>query len=99
MKVQIALATAIGAIGLLTERVVFRRLAGVSNDYSLIATFAILLLAEGAAKLVFGQDIYTVYPPPVLDGIADIGIPVTYYSFFVIGCGLAVFALLELGLN
>ncbi len=44
----LAAAAVIGAIGLVTDRVVLRRLEGVSNDYSLIATFAILLLAEGA---------------------------------------------------
>ncbi len=99
LSASLAAALVIGAIGLVTDRIVLRRLAGVSNDYSLIATFAILLLTEGAAKLIFGQDIYTVYPPPALDRIADIGIPVTYYSFFIIGCGVAVFALLELGLN
>jgi len=95
----LAAALVIGLIGLATDRLVLRRLAGVSNDYSLIATFAILLLAEGAAKLIFGQDIYTVYPPPELDRIANLGIPLTYYSFFVVACGIAVFLLLEFGLN
>jgi branched-subunit amino acid ABC-type transport system permease component len=99
LSAALAAALVIGAIGLITDRIVLRRLAGVSNDYSLIATFAILLLTEGAAKLIFGQDIYTVYPPPALDRIADIGIPVTYYSFFIVGCGVAVLMLLELGLN
>lgn len=99
LAASLAAAAIIGLIGLAVDRIVLRRLAGVSNDYSLIATFAILLLTEGAAKLIFGQDIYTVYPPPALDRIADIGIPVTYYSFFIVGCGVTVFALLELGLN
>jgi branched-subunit amino acid ABC-type transport system permease component len=95
----LAAAAIIGAVGLVTERVVLRRLAGVANDYTLIATFAILLLAEGAAKLIFGTDVYTVYPPPGLDRIADVGIPVTLYSFFIIACGVAVFLLLEIGLD
>jgi len=89
----------IGAIGLVMDRIVLRRLAGVSNDHSLIATFAILLLADGAAKLIFGQNIFTVYPPPVLDRIADIGIPVSYYSLFIVLCGIVVFLLLEFFLN
>lgn len=92
-------AIVIGIIGLIVDRVVLRRLAGVANDYTLIATFAILLLTEGAAKLIFGQDFYTVFPPPVLDQIFNIGIPVTYYSFFIIACGIIVFVLLEWGLN
>lgn len=92
-------AIVIGIIGLIVDRVVLRRLAGVANDYTLIATFAILLLTEGAAKLIFGQDFYTVFPPPILDQIVNIGIPVTYYSFFIIACGIIVFVLLEWGLN
>ena len=63
---SLAAALVIGLIGLIADRIVLRRLSRVSNDYSLIATFAILLLTEGAAKLIFGQDIYTVYPPPAL---------------------------------
>lgn len=92
-------AIVIGIVGLIVDRVVLRRLAGVANDYTLIATFAILLLTEGAAKLIFGQDFYTVFPPPALDKIVNIGIPVTYYSFFIIACGIIVFVLLEWGLN
>jgi len=90
---------AIGLVGLVTDRIVLRRLAGVSGEYSLIATFAILLLAEGATKLVFGQGLYTVYPPPGLDRIADVGIPVTYYSVFIVGCGVVVFLWLEFSLH
>jgi branched-subunit amino acid ABC-type transport system permease component len=99
LAAALAAALVIGAIGLLVDRLVLRRLAGVSSEYSLIATFAILLLADGAAKLIFGQDIHTVYPPPALDRIADIGIPVTYYSFFIIACGILVLVVLETSLN
>ena len=92
-------AIVVGALGLMTDALVLRRLAGVSNDYTLIATFAILLLCDGATKLVFGQDIHTVYPPPLLDKTVDLGIVVTYYSLFIILCGLVAFAVLEFSLN
>ena len=92
-------ALAVGAMGIVTDTVVLRRLSGVANDYTLIATFAILLLCDGATKMVFGQDIYAVYPPPELDQALDLGIVVTYYSLFIVACGIAVFVLLELGLN
>lgn len=92
-------ALAVGAMGVMTDTVVLRRLAGVANDYTLIATFAILLLVDGATKMIFGQDIYAVYPPPILDQTLDIGIILTYYSLFIVGCGIAVFVLLEVGLN
>ena len=92
-------ALAIGVIGLMTDTIVLRRLAGVANDYTLIATFAILLLCDGATRIVFGQDIYTVYPPPALDNVVDLGIIVSYYSMFIVVCGVVVFLLLDFSLN
>jgi branched-subunit amino acid ABC-type transport system permease component len=92
-------ALAVGAMGIATDTLVLRRLSGVANDYTLIATFAILLLCDGATKMVFGQDIYAVYPPAVLDQTMDVGILLTYYSVFIVACGIIVFVLLELGLN
>lgn len=92
-------ALVIGAIGLATDMIVLRRLANVANDYTLIATFAILLLCDGFTKMIFGQDIHAVYPPPLLDRTFDIGIILTYYSLFIVACGVIVFLLLELGLN
>lgn len=92
-------AVLVGAMGILTDVVVLRRLAGVANDYTLIAMFAILLLCEGVTKMVFGQDIYAVYPPPELDQTFDVGIILSYYSLFVIVCGIVIFLVLEIGLN
>jgi branched-chain amino acid transport system permease protein len=92
-------ALAIGVIGLMTDTIVLRRLAGVANDYTLIATFAILLLCDGATRIVFGQDIYTVYPPPALDNVVDLGIIVSYYSMFIVACGVVVFLILDFSLN
>ncbi|MET0606462.1 MAG: branched-chain amino acid ABC transporter permease [Beijerinckiaceae bacterium] len=99
MFAALVAAMAMGALGILTDAVVLRRLDGVPRDYTLIATFAILLLCDGAAKIVFGQDIYTVYPPPVLDQTLNVGIVVSYYSLFIVLCGIVLFLLLDFGLN
>jgi branched-subunit amino acid ABC-type transport system permease component len=71
----------------------------VPTEYTLIATFAIMLICNGAARMIFGQDVYTVYPPPLLDGLVKLGLPLSIYSLFIIACGIVVFVFLEFGLN
>lgn len=92
-------ALAVGAMGVVSDLVVFRRLAGVPTEYTLIAAFSIMLLANGGTRMVFGQDIHAIYPPEALGGMLDIGIPVSVYSVFVICAGLLTFVALEVGLN
>lgn len=92
-------AVAVGMLGVVTDSVVFRRLASVPTEYTLIATFAIMLICNGAARMIFGQDVYTVYPPPSLDRLVDVGLPLSIYSLFIIACGIVVFVFLEFGLN
>lgn len=92
-------AVAVGLLGVVTDSVVFRRLASVPTEYTLIATFAIMLICNGAARMIFGQDVYTVYPPPSLDRLVDVGLPLSIYSLFIIACGIVVFVFLEFGLN
>ncbi|MBZ6078475.1 branched-chain amino acid ABC transporter permease [Microvirga puerhi] len=89
----------VGSIGVLADLTIFRRLAGVPADYTLMAAFGIMLFCTGSTRIVFGQGIHAIYPPAILGGIADIGIPISYYGLFIIACGLAVFLMLEIGLN
>ena len=89
----------VGALGIATDFVVFRRLAGVPTEYTLIATFAIMLICNGGTRMVFGQDIHTVYPPAALGGLLDFGVPVSTYSIFIVAAALALFLFLEFGLN
>lgn len=87
----------VGVAGLATDIVVFRRLRNADYHYTLIATFALLLLVTGAVKLIWGLDFHLVRPPAILDNTWFVGgvfIPV--YSVFVIVAGVAVFILLEL---
>ena len=90
---------AVGAMGVASDLVVFRRLAGVPAEYTLIAAFAIMLMATGGARIAFGQDMHAIYPPRALGGMIDVGIPISVYSLFVIIAGLLTFFGLEVGLN
>ena len=47
---------AVGIIGLATDFIVFRRLRSADYHYTLIATFALLLLVTGFVKLIWGLD-------------------------------------------
>jgi branched-chain amino acid transport system permease protein len=90
----------VGVLGLLTDTVVFRRLRGVDQHYTLIATFALLLVVSGLVKLVFGLDFRSVRPPPGLDTSLSMGsLFVPLYSLFVIGAGIVVFVLLDLAMH
>lgn len=92
-------ALVVGAMGVVSDLAVFRRLAGVPTEYTLIAAFSIMLLASGGAELIFGQGIHAIYPPEALGGMIQLGIPVSVYSLFIIGAGVVTFFLLEVGLN
>ena len=92
-------AALIGSIGVLADLTVFRRLAGVPAEYTLMAAFGILLLCNGLTKIAFGQAVHAIYPPPSLSGFIDAGIPISVYGLFIIGAGIVVFLALEIGLN
>lgn len=94
-----SLAAGIGValLGIVVERVVLRRLRDVDEAYMLIATFAVLLLCEGAVKLVFGLTYRSMMPPDPLGGALMIGpVLVPSYAAFVIAAGAAIFLLLEI---
>lgn len=89
----------IGGIGALADLAIFRRLAGVPAEYTLMAAFGILLLCNGLTKITFGQAVHAIYPPAAIGGFIDVGIPIQVYDLFIIAAGLIVFILLEIGLN
>jgi branched-chain amino acid transport system permease protein len=89
-------ALVLGLLGALLDRIVFRRLRGVNQSYSLIATYALLLLCQGAVKIVWGINFLSVPPPPDLAGGTDrLGGFAPNFILFVVGCGVAVFLALE----
>ena len=95
----LAAAIIVGAMGIIADLAIFRRLAGVPTEYTLMAAFGIMLVCSGGTRMVFGQDVHAVYPPEALAGMFYLGFPISVYSLFIIGSGIAVFILLELGLN
>jgi len=92
-------AMVVGSVGVLADLAIFRRLAGVPAEYTLMAAFGIMLLCTGVTRIAFGQSVHAIYPPAALSGMFFVGFPITAYGLFIIGCGVAVFLLLEIGLN
>ena len=93
---SLAAGIVVGLIGLLIDRIVFRRLQKVDEAYSLIATYALLLVTEGVVKAVWGVSFHSAPPPDLLAGayfLGDLFLPT--YALFVILCGLVCYALLE----
>lgn len=90
----------VALLGLAVDRLVLRRLAGVEDAYVLIATYALLLVCEGATKLVWGLNYHSVMPPAALDGAWLLGNAVVpRFSLFIIAAGVVVFVALEVFLN
>jgi branched-chain amino acid transport system permease protein len=96
MGATVACAVVLGLVGAMVDRFVFRRLSGVNESYSLIATYALLLLCQGAVKAIWGIDILSVPPPPELRGATEIaGMYAPNFILFVLACGIVTFALLD----
>ena len=97
---SLAAGVLVALLGLVVDRLVLRRLAGVEDAYVLIATYALLLVCEGSTKLVWGLNYHSVPPPASLDGAWLLGNAVLpRLSLFIIGAGVVVYAALEYFLN
>jgi branched-chain amino acid transport system permease protein len=86
----------VGLFGLVVERIIFRPLQKVDEAYSLIATYALLLITEGAVKAIWGVSFHSVTPPDLLNGayfIGDMFMPL--YAIFIIATGFLSYAVLE----
>ena len=51
----------VALLGLVTDRLVLRRLRNVDPHYVLIATFALMMVCTGVTKLIWGVDFFSVY--------------------------------------
>jgi len=91
---------AVGCLGLVIEWLLIRPLYGRSPDDPLLLTFGLgYILVEGV-RILFGSDGTPFATPPVLTGVADIGIgyfPI--YRLFVIGVVGLILAVLWYGLE
>lgn len=92
----IGCAVFVGLLGAVVERLVFRRLKKVSEAYSLIATYALLILCQGVVKLIWGIDFLSVAPPEALGGAVMLGsVMAPSFILFVIACGVIVFLVMD----
>lgn len=97
---SLAAGVLVALLGLVVDRLVLRRLAGVEDAYVLIATYALLLVCEGATKLVWGLKYHSVMPPQALDGAWVMGQAVVpRLSLFIIAAGVLTYVALEIFLN
>lgn len=86
----------VGVFGLIVQHVVLARLHGQDEHFSLIATYAVMLVTAGAIKMVWGLEFHSVDPPPGLDGgVSIFGTFVPSFSLFIIAAGIAVFLILD----
>lgn len=96
LAVALMCACAVGLLGAVVERFIFRRLKGVSEAYSLIATYALLILCQGVVKLIWGIDVLSVVPPAELAGAVSVGSFIApSFILFVIICGVLVFLVMD----
>ncbi|MFD0391260.1 hypothetical protein ACFQ4K_30915 [Tistrella bauzanensis] len=66
MVVALASGMAVAALGVAADFAIFRRLRDVEDAYVLIATYALLLVCDGAVKLIWGLNFMSVPTPPSL---------------------------------
>ena len=91
---------AVGAIGLVVERLLIRPLYGRSADDPLLLTFGLGYVLVEAIRIAFGTESMTFETPAALSGVADLGIgffPI--YRLFVIGVVAVVLLVLWFGLE
>ncbi len=64
---------AVGAVGMIVERLMVRRLYGKDPLVTLLLTLALSLFIESLIRMVWGSSMQSVSPPSVLVGIIELG--------------------------
>jgi branched-subunit amino acid ABC-type transport system permease component len=81
-------ASAIGLLGGVVERLLFRHLYAKEELYQLLFTYALDLILSDAAKMIWGTQQKSVSRPPELTGAFSIfGATVPHYNLFIILLG------------
>jgi branched-chain amino acid transport system permease protein len=96
LLISILAGIAVGLCGLVVERLVFRPLQHVDEAYSLIATYALLLISEGVVKAIWGVSFHSMMTPAALSGaviLDDLVMPL--FAIFIIGLGILCYLLME----
>lgn len=93
-------AGAVAILGYVADVLVLRRLRDLDEATTLIATFALLLICDGAVKLIWGVGFHSISPPESLVGMFEIGpVLLPKLSVFVILFGVATYAVLDLAIH
>lgn len=83
-------------LGMIVDRVVLYRLRAAPDDYTLIATYALLLFCDGIVKKIWGPNFLSVGTPTELAGATVIGgVTTPTYVLFLIGSSVLIFLLLD----
>ena len=87
---------ATGVLGILLEMVLLRRLYGRDHLSQVLATFALILIANELVRMIWGAQPIMLALPAALSGPVEIipGLPYASYRLLIIGVGLAVALLL-----
>lgn len=100
IAIALMVGVVIGIAGLIVDKVVFRRLHGVDEAVALIATFALMLIVNGGAELIWGANFISVDPPEGLGGGVNLGpVMVPTFSVYLLAIGILAFILLEVFLH
>jgi branched-chain amino acid transport system permease protein len=87
---------AVSVGGVFSEIALFRRLYEMPELNSLLGTFALLLVIEGFAYIVWGAPSVSLPQPDTFSNLLLIGpVPVPAYDAFVVGIGLTMLVALE----
>jgi branched-chain amino acid transport system permease protein len=85
----VAAVIAAGAVGIVIEIVVLRRVYGQEHLVQLLATYAVSLIVAGGVRIVFGANYRTVSPP--ISGTLHIaGYSYALYQFFMIAAAIVI---------
>jgi len=73
-----------GAVGLLLQRYILEKLSDKSPVYVILFTFGMALFIENLTRMIWGVNMISVSPPPLLAGSVTIGYPFPVYRLFII---------------
>ena len=90
----VAAVIAVIPISYVIERFVIRKLYGVSIDYAIIATYAVVLIGIDAIKWIWGAAPIPLSDPVGID-VTFLSVTLPLYRLFIIGLAIAVFIILS----
>ncbi len=80
-----------GAVGVLIEIVVLRRVYREEHLIQLLGTYAVTLIVAGAVRIIFGSNYRTMSPPQLFSGSLSLaGYRYSVYSLFMIGAAIMI---------